>query len=171
MCFQSSISRPSFNWISTFFLIRAFGKKLARVSSAQQCSAGRLGIRHECLLHFCMIQTFFPFCEWRVSALSVWPQMLTSDEEDNVPLMQRAIEGMSCKRAERICDIWRDLVIETHNKMQCFAWVTTKQMAFKDQSTIPKATFIEIGVHPKNLYLQVADEDLSLLELIIKTFK
>ena len=97
--------------------------------------------------------------------------MLTSDEEYNVPLMQRAIEGMSCKRAERICDIWRDLVIETHNKMQCFAWVTTKQMAFKDQSTIPKATFIEIGVHPKNLYLQVADEDLSLLKLIIKTFK
>ena len=79
--------------------------------------------------------------------------MLTSDEEDNVPLMQRAIEGMSCKRAERICDIWRDLVIETYNKMQCFAWVTTNQMAFKDQSTIPKATFIEIGVHPKNLYL------------------
>ena len=44
-------------------------------------------------------------------------------------------------------------------------------MAFKDQSTIPKATFIEIGEHPKNLYLQVADEDLSLLKLIIKTFK
>ena len=169
MCFQSSISRPSFNWISTFFLIRAFGKKLARVSSARQCSAGRLGISKAWM----PVTLFFAWYKpsLRVSALSVWPQMLTSDEEDNVPLMQRAIEGMSCKRAERICDIWRDLVIETHNKMQCFAWVTTKQMAFKDQSTIPKATFIEIGVLPKNFYLQVADEDLSLRKLIIKTFK
>ena len=32
-------------------------------------------------------------------------------------------------------------------------------------------SFIEIGVHPQNLYLQAADEDLSLLKLIIKTFK
>ena len=46
-----------------------------------------------------------------------------------------------------------------------------QKMAFKDQIIIPKAVFIEISVHPKNLYLQVADEDLSLLELIIKTFK
>ena len=46
--------------------------------------------------------------------------MLTSDKEDNVPLMHRAIEGMSCKRAERTCDKYRDLVIETQNKMHCF---------------------------------------------------
>lgn len=94
--------------------------------------------------------------------------MLTSEEEDNAPLMQRAIEGMSCKRAERTCDKYRDLVIETQNKMQCFA---PQKMAFKDQITIPKAIFIEISVHPKNLYFQVADDDLSLLKLIIKTFK
>ena len=172
MWFQSSISRPSFNWISTFFLIRAFGKKLARVSSAQQCSAGRLGISKAGMPVTFLHDTNFPFVLWVTGfcTFSNWPQMLTSDEEDNVPLMQRAIEGMSCKRAERICVIWRDLVIETQNKMQCFAWVTCvhQKMAFKDQITIPKATFIKIGVHPKNLYLQVADEDLSLLKVIIK---
>ena len=40
------------------------------------------------------------------------------------------------------------MVIETQNAMQCFAFKSDNQtMAFKEQSTIPKATFIEIGVY------------------------
>ena len=96
MCSQSSISRPSFNWISTFFLIRAFGKKLARVSSAQQCSAGRLRISKAWMPVTFLHDTNFPF-------RFVSDGFLHFQFEHRCLLQTRKIMYRSCKGLLKVC--------------------------------------------------------------------
>ena len=87
MSFQSSISRPSSNWISSF---------LARVSFAPQCSARRLGMsKAGCLLHFCMIQT--------LSFRFVSDGFLHFQFDNRCFLQARKIMYRSCKGLLKVC--------------------------------------------------------------------